>query len=192
MVAVMSGLSQFKESGDGPFAGMFCMDGGDRRGFPDMRLHAKMGACDCCDYFAPDGESAVFLVEKTALMETIRAFQKEFAAAPPPARDKKDRDGNAYINNRVLWETRLKTYGGMLVLHRLAAQCGEMGEILRRRGTFRLLLVDDGPRTPENETDADHWRRRLKSDLRSVFSPEMIADVNVIHIDELPGTLCAD
>ena len=188
----MSGLSQFKESGDGPFAGMFCMDGGNRRGFPDMRLHAKMGACDCCDYFALDGESAVLLVEKTALMETIRAFKKEFAAAPPPARDKKDRDGNAYINNRVLWETRLKTYGGMLALHRLAMQCGEMDAILRRRGTFRLLLVDDGPRNPENKKDADNWRRRLKRDLRSVFSPEMIADVNVVHIDDLPGTLCAD
>ena len=188
----MSGLSQFKEGGDGPFAGMFCMDGGDRRGFPDMRLHAKMGACDCCDYFAPAGENAVLLVEKTDLMETIQRFQRAFADAPPPAQDGRDRDEEAYINNRVLWENRLKTYGGMLVLHRLAAQCGEMGEILRQRGTFRLLLVDDGPRDFENETDAEHWRRRLKRDLRSVFSPEMIADVNVVHIDDLPGTLCAD
>ena len=188
----MSGLSQFKESGDGPFAGMFCMDGGDQRGFPDMRRHVGIGTCDCCDYFAPAGESVILLVEKTALMETIQRFQREFAAAPPPARDEKDRDGDAYIANRVLWENRLKTYGGMVVLHRLAMQCEEMDAILRQRKTFKFLLVDNGPRSPKNKKSANHWRLQLKQDLRSLFSREMIADVNVVHIDDLPGTLCAD
>ena len=187
----MSGLSQFKER-EGPFAGMFCMDGGDQRGFPDMRRHVGIGTCDCCDYFHPDGEGVVLLVEKTALMETIRRFQRGFAAAPPPAGDEKDRDEDAYINNRVLWENRLKTYGGMVVLHRLAAQCGEMDAILRQRKTFKFLLVDNGPRSPKNEKDAEHWRRQFRDDLRSLFSRGMIADVNVIHIDDLPGTLCAD
>ena len=181
----MSALDQFKVA-NGPFAGAFRMD--DHKG-DDMRKFAGMGACDCCDYFRPLGNDVVVLVEETRLTETVLGYQKEFAAAPPPAGNKRDGDEIGYIQNRVMWENRLKVYGGMLVLLRAAEKCGDFAAMIRGR-KFRFILVDSETENgAQNDRDAENWRRKFRQTLRSVFSPEMIDRVNVIRFADLAEEL---
>ena len=192
----MSALSEFREE-EGPFRGAFRMDGEGRTA--DMRERAGMDACDCCDYFRLLGENVVVLVEDTFLPQTIENLQAEFAVAPPPLQNKTDTSEKRYINNRVTWETRLKVYGGMLVLHRIAMEDDEVAKMIRGK-KFRFLLVDKGvpdkgaksaknERSAKDDRAAENWRRQLCKDLQSMFSPEMIDRVNVISLDELQEEL---
>ena len=124
----MSALSQFLVK-EGPFRGAYRMDDKDGE---DMRKRAGLGDCDCCDYFIPQKTGAVVLVEETSLAGTVGMFREEFAAAPAPEKNRKDGGESQYINNRIMWENRLKVYGGMLVLSRYAARTRPAAGRLRR------------------------------------------------------------
>ena len=187
----MSALSGFRVA-EGEFAGAFLMDDKDN----DMRKFAGMGACDCCDYVRPLAGDIVVLMEETDLMRTVWGYQDEFDAAPPPAGDKRDKSANDYIGNRVMWENRLKVYGGLLVLLRGAEKCAEFAAMIRGGKKIRFLLVDSGKSETDsgksgtkNAVDSENWRRKFRKTFRSMFSPEMIDRVNVIRLADLAEEL---
>ena len=180
----MSALSQFLVK-EGPFRGAYRMDDKDGE---DMRKHAGLGVCDCCDYFIPQKTGAVVLVEETSLAGTVGMFREEFAAAPAPEKNRKDGGESQYINNRIMWENRLKVYGGMLVLSRYAARCGEVAKILAG-GKFLFRLVDIGASDGRDEEDLEFWKQKLFVNFRGVFSREMIADVEVLRLADLAEEL---
>ena len=99
----------------------------DGNGVPDMRRHAGMGGCSCCDYFIENGDSVV-LIEETRLLETIKNLKKE------PA----DR-ARAIIRD----ENVLKVYGALLVLCRMAADFPGFQKITQAKKFHFWLVVSD-------------------------------------------------
>ena len=214
----MTKLSDFEKDA-GPFRGAFRMDC-ERGVRADMRKHVGLGDCDCCDYFRPLGTDTIVLVEKTHLTQTLQNYQQEFASlraggsvAHSPARaksaKKKAESEKEYIDNRIMWENRLKVYGGMLVLCRYAAQCSELAAMLRGK-KFHFLLVDMGvaeapnkkgaefsPNAENasdaiNETELDYWRRKLGQNFRNLFTSKLLSEVNVIRFADLARELPPD
>jgi len=100
------------------------MDGND---VPDMRIHAGMGGCRCCDYFIENGKSVV-LIEETRLLETIENLKEE-----PVDR------ARAIIRD----ENVLKVYGALLVLCRMAANFPGFQKITQTRKFHFWLVVSD-------------------------------------------------
>ena len=173
----MSALAPYRVAA-GPFAGAFRMDGRDA---PDMRKAVKLGDCNCCDYFYPKGGNIIVLVEETHLTETLLRIQDGFNAAPAPVSEASQAE---YINNRVMWENRLKVYGGMLVLQRFAAQCDEVAALLRGK-KYQFRLVDMGTVERTDKLELNNLRNKLFANFRGIFSREMIASVSAIRLADL-------
>lgn len=145
-----------KPLGEGDKA--YKMDGG--RNKPDMREHAGLGSCKCCDYFLPNGEEVV-LIEETQLFKTIMNLKKEYSYLP-------HKDKGSFVLRCIENKHHLKVYGAMLVLCRLAAKCDEAKELIRGREQHAFWLVVSGIKGNENKKYLDNLQDRLDN-LRSLF-----------------------
>jgi len=163
-------LDKFKEPievADKPLDGghkAYRMDGGQNNTH-DMRKHAGLGTCDCCDYLLLSQNGTIVLIEDKQIM-------------------KKDGD----ITD-IVQKCRLKVYGAMLVLCRLAAKCSEM-QITLAEKKYEFWLVASGMDSGDSLLFAENLQSRLLKDLRGVLSRQLITRrVKVIPSSALESSI---
>lgn len=178
----MSRLETFMESvrADGvvvqPNCRAYRMDGAS----PDMRKEAGLGTCNCCDYVTFDGAGKVILVEETKLIWQIENLEKAYGDLSLPAGEVWE-----HVLRSVKDENKLKVYGSLLVLCRLARRLTDSAEVhaLGGRTDFWLVVSDtlDGDRAKF----LDFVRGELFRDLRSVLTGAVVGDVQIVMASEL-------
>ena len=145
-----------------------------------MRIVAGLGTCNCCDYVTFDGTGRVVLIEETQLLRQIDNLRKEYRD-PSLSPD----EVTKRILRGVKHENRLKVYGSLLVLCRLARRLTDSAEVeaLVGRADFWLVVSDtlDGDRAKF----LDRVRGELFLDLRSVLTGAVVGDVQIVMASEL-------
>ncbi len=146
----------------------------------DMRKYVGLGSCNCCDYFMPYNDDSVLLIEETKLMGQIEDLKNEYCYL------EKD-DQTEFINNCIRDENKLKVYGAMLVLCRLAAVCKNAKDLLQTKSSklkkCKFWFVASGMETEETTRLFDHLKDRLHNDLRSVLTGKILDDVEIMPSD---------
>lgn len=138
----------------------------------DMRKKAGLGTCNCCDYFIPDNDDTVVLIEETRLVGQIKDLKREYQYL-------KVDDQTDFVKKFIRDENKLKVYGSMLVLSRLATACKEARDLLRTR-KYKFWLVVSGMNTEEEKIVFDNLKNRLSNELKSVLTGTILNDVEVI------------
>ena len=139
---------------------------------PDMRGNAGLGTCNCCDYFIRGRDDTVVLIEETRLVGQITDLKNEYRYLTVD-------DQTEFVSKYIRDENKLKVYGSMLVLCRLANVCKEAKQLLKTN-RYRLWLVVSGMNTPEEKIVFDNLRDRLSHELRSVLTGKILDGVEVI------------
>lgn len=89
----------------------------------NMRGTAGLGTCNCCDYFT-FRDATLVLIEETRLPWQIKDLRNEFAQDIHKDADELEERERDSVSRRVLThlrqENKLKVYGSLLVLCRLA------------------------------------------------------------------------
>ena len=142
---------------------------------PDMRKYVGLGSCNCCDYFMPYNDDFVLLIEETQLMKQIEDLKNEYHYL-------EDHDQIKFISKRIRDENKLKVYGSMLVLCRLAAVCKKTKDLLQMK-KYKFWLVASGMETEGVTRLFDHLKDRLHNDLKSVLTGKIVDDVEIIPSD---------
>ncbi len=155
------------------------MDG--NRPKPDMRRDAGLGTCNCCDYFMFAKDDIVVLIEETQLMRTIERLKSKY-------RYLQSSHQTEFVYNYIREENKLKVYGSMLVLCRLAAACKNTNHLLRTK-KYKFWLVASGMNEPEHTRVFDNLKDRLFQDLRSVLTGKVMDDVEIIPSDRFASKL---
>ena len=133
------------------------MDGEAPR--PDMRRKADLGPCNCCDYFIFSKEDdSVVLIEETQLIRQIKHLKSKFNYL-------KDSDQIEFIKRSIREENKLKVYGSMLVLCRLASVCKNLHQTKK----YKFWLIASGIESEEDTILIDNLKDRLLNDLRTVI-----------------------
>ena len=159
--------------GDGYQA--YRMDGHPK---PDMRIDVGLGTCNCCDYFL-SGSNTVVLIEDTRLIDSMQR-QKELHNYIP------DEHLNKFVEERVVQENRIKVYGSMLVLCRLAAKYEEARNMLQpQEKKYEFWLVTSGIETTEDMLQLDSKKDLLFNGLSSVLTGKLIHNVDIIPSPDL-------
>lgn len=173
------------QAADGALAGpyrAYRMD--DTSPDSNMRRTAGLGECNCCDYFVSNHRT-IFLIEETRLPDIVKQLRNEYHYL----------EGNhqqEFISKCIRQENRLKVYGSMLVLSRLALESEDFKDILytgNERKKYLFWLVVSGM----DRADAKIWfqdlQSRLLQELRSVLGKETVEDVEIIPFDRLTAKL---
>ena len=173
------------QAADGSLAGpyrAYRMD--DTSPDPNMRRAAGLGECNCCDYFVSNHRT-VFLIEETRLPDTVKQLRNEYHYLD-------ENHKREFISKYIRQENRLKVYGSMLVLSRLALESEDVKDFLRTgddRKRYRFWLVVSG----RDRADAKIWfqslQSRLLQELRSVLAKETVEAVEIIPFDRLAAKL---
>ena len=173
------------QAADGSLAGpcrAYRMD--DTSPDSNMRRTAGLGECNCCDYFVFNRRT-VFLIEETRLPDTVKQLRNEYHYL-------EENHQQEFISKHVRQENRLKVYGSMLVLSRLALEFEDFKDILHtgnERKKYRFWLVVSGM----DRADAKIWFQNLQSrllqELRSVLAKETVEAVEIIPFDRLAAKL---
>ena len=173
-------LSQFAEPIGGGFKA-YRMDSTAKES--DMRRAAKLGTCECCDYVTVSKDKqSVILIEETKLEGTIAAFKKKYAYL-------NDDDQKALLYDEFRKENRLKLYGSMLVLCRLASSRDEVRKFLPEN-KFQFWLVATTA-SPDSVLLMDYLTDNLRGFLKSTLTKEMMDVVDIIPSTELDEKLSA-
>ena len=150
--------------------------------------------CNCCDYFT-FRDSTLVLIEETRLPWQAKNLRDEFAEdIQKEAAELKGHERES-VNRRVLrhlrQENKLKVYGSLLVLCRLAkvADGGIGAEALARPASF--WLVYSKPANGEDMIFFDDLSKRLGSDLRSALTGAVVSEVKILPADSLVTRLPA-
>ena len=155
------------------------MDGHSR---PDMRIDVGLGTCNCCDYFL-SGSNTVVLIEETRLIDSMQSQKVQYNYIP-------DEHLDQFIEERVVQENRIKVYGSMLVLCRLAAKYAEARNMLQpQEKKYEFWLVASGMNTTEDSIQLDNKKDLLFNGLRSVLTGKIIDNVDIIPSDQLASKL---
>lgn len=155
------------------------MDG--RSPQPDMRRVAGLGTCDCCDYFLFAKTNIVVLIEETQLMRTIKRLKGEYHYLQSDHQTE-------FVKKYIRQENKLKVYGSMLVLCRLATVCENENQLLRTK-KYRFWLIASGMNEPEDTRVFDNLKDRLLNELRSVLTGTVMDDVEIIPSNLLESKL---
>ncbi len=172
----MTALAKFLEKIDvaGKTLGYqaYRMDGNSPK--PDMRKYVGLGTCNCCDYFMfSKKENITVLIEETKLNEQIKDLKGEY-------RYFEVKDLTEFVRKYIRNENKLKVYGSMLVLCRLATACKNVTRLLQTKKYKFWLVVSDERRVVEDAKWLDHLTKDLKDDLKSVLSKKLVDDVKII------------
>ena len=156
---------------------------------PNMRDFAHLGTSDCCDYFRRIDNRAV-LMEESQLARQKREIEKKFA-------DLDDETLIDFVNKTFMRENRLKVYGGLLLLCRLASLCDKeqlredaKKEIQGGKYAFWLIISDEVK--PEDEQALEGMKHALLAELRGVLSKKVLRRVEVLRPAEWRKRLPAD
>lgn len=150
----------------------------------NMRGTAGLGTCNCCDYFVSNHQT-VFLIEETRLPDTVKQLRNEYHYL----------EGNhqqEFISKCIRQENRLKVYGSMLVLSRLALESEDVKDFLRTgddRKKYQFWLVVSGMDRADVKILFQNLRSRLLQELRSVLAKETVEAVEIIPFDRLAAKL---
>jgi len=109
----------------------------DGKGPKDMRHHAGLDGCHCCDYFITNEESFV-LIEETQLSKTIQCHKDKYQRLSATRL-------HALTIDLIRNENRLKAYGTLLILCRLAAKHPEFAKITQAKNYHFWLVIDGVP-----------------------------------------------
>lgn len=142
-----------------------------------MRKDAGLGTCNCCDYFVIGKNASTVLIEETRLIDQIRRLNNEYGYLSDLNRDK-------FIHKYIQSENKLKVYGSMLVLCRLAAVCDDAKTLLVGR-KYDFWLVASGMYETEDMRFFDSMRDELFGELRGVLTGNIVSDVKIIPSAEL-------
>ena len=149
----------------------------------NMRARAGLGTCNCCDYFTFNN-GAVVLIEETRLGAQIQDILETLAHL-------EDRKRNRHLLRSLRQENRLKVYGSLLVLCRLARQLVNKAEAVAVSRTADFWLAFSGDMDQDDARGFDHIRDELVGDLRSVLTPAVVKDVRIVPASELGKRLPA-
>ena len=181
----MTALDQFLEpievAGEslGDIHQAYRMDGNSPK--PDMRRDAGLGTCNCCDYFMFAKTDIVVLIEETQLMRTIERLKSKYHYLQSDHQTE-------FVNKYIRQENRLKVYGSMLVLCRLAAACKNTNQLPSTK-KYKFWLVASGMNEPEDTRVFDNLKDRLFQELRSVLTGKVMDRVEIIPSDRLASKL---
>ena len=157
-----------------------------------MRASAGLGTCNCCDYFTFVGSTLV-LIEETRLRWQIKDLQNEFAQDIHKEFVELEEGERKSVNERVLkhlkQENKLKVYGSLLVLCRLAKVVDGRAEALAQPASF--WLVDSESAGASDAVFFDSLRRQLNSDLRSALTGKVVGQVRILPAENLGSRLPA-
>ena len=144
---------------------------------PDMRQEAKLGTCDCCDYFKFDDDDTIVLIEETQLMKKIKDLKSKYHYL-------EDNHQTEFVREHIRDENKLKVYGAMLVLCRLAAVCENVKDLLQTRNgklkKYKFWLVASGMETEEATMMFDHLKGQLRKELRSTLRGKILGRVEIL------------
>ena len=147
---------------------------------PDMRIDVGLGTCDCCDYFQVV-DNNVYLIEDKQLVEKYKNLKMRHAKLD-------EEQKKELINRTIKMVNRLKVYGSMLVLCRLAGNCKSARKLLANK-KYVILLVVSGLTATEDYKFFEYLKTEYLSDLKSQLSSEMIARVEILTPDNLKKKL---
>ena len=147
---------------------------------PDMRKDVGLGTCNCCDYFLISN-GVVVLIEETQLLQDIKRLKTEYNYLIGT-------DQEAFVNENIRQENKLKAYGSMLVLCRLASVCKEAKDLFGTK-KYKFWLVVSGMKKNKDTRFFRNWKSRFVSDLKSVLSGQIVADVEIVPSHVFIGKL---
>lgn len=144
---------------------------------PDMRQEAKLGTCKCCDYFKFDDDDTIVLIEETQLMKKITDLKSEYHYL-------EDNHQTEFVRKHIRDENKLKVYGAMLVLCRLAAVCENVKDLLQTKNgklkKYKFWLVVSGMETEDAARMFDHLKGQLRKELRSTLRDKILGRVEIL------------
>lgn len=148
----------------------------------DMRASVGLGTCSCCDYFTFVDRTPV-MIEETQLNRKIEQLKKEFA------QDICEDRVEERISDHLKKENKLKVYGSLLVLWRLAMVIddGQEAKALSRRANY--WIVASGSSGGDDMIFFDRLRDVLKYDLRSALTGKVVGDVEIVPAKALGNRL---
>ena len=137
-----------------------------------MRREVGLGTCNCCDYFLISDETVV-LIEETQLLQQMKNKKKEYHYLSGT-------DQKEFIEKKIiLQENRLKAYGSMLVLCRLAAVCKDAKDLFGTK-KYKFWLVVSDRYWPQNARLFHNWKGRFFNDLKDILGKEIVDDVEIV------------
>ena len=145
-------------------------------GEPDLRKKAGLNTCSCCDYFIAS-EEVVFLIEVTRLVASIETYKEEVGYLNEDHKED-------YATKKILMENRIKTYGGMLVLCRLANKYSDFKTLMHQK-KYCFWLVINGLVSNEDKRYMDELKGRLENALKGQLGPEVVDDVKIFPAAQL-------
>ena len=147
---------------------------------PDMRREVGLGTCNCCDYVTFDRAGRVVLIEETQLLRQIDNLTQEHGDGSRSPEEVTKR-----VLRGVKHENRLKVYGSLLVLCRLARRLTDEAEAEALAGQADFWLVVRDTLNGDAVRALDHIKGALLDDLRSVLTGAVVGDVEIVPASEL-------
>ena len=150
----------------------------DGTGTPDMRTAVGLGSCDVCDYVM-EYEGSVVLVEDKRLPRSARELKNQlrrYCEALP------DNLQGKMIQDILYRKLRLKVYGSLLVLCRLAEHCDDARALLQGK-QYEIWFVI--PRDPTD--DEVRMLDSLRSDL--IVLLKIVTNVHFLSLDRFKKRL---
>lgn len=152
----------------------------------NMRRSVGLGQCNCCDYFIFGGQTLV-LIEETQLHRQIKDLREKFLRDINRDFAELDEQDQTKVRGRILAdlsrENKLKVYGSLLVLWRLAAVVDDKAEALR--GPASYWIVASGEWSGDDVRYFDQLTKQLENDLHSALTDNVVSDVKIVPAEQL-------
>ena len=143
----------------------------DNESRSDMRIDVGLATCNCCDYFQII-DNKVYLIEETQLVEKYKNLKRQH-------QNLNEKQIKILIDRTIKMRNRLKVYGSMLVLCRLASICESAKKLLMNK-PYVFLLVVSGVTENDDYIIFDSIKTDLLSELKSQLSRETVSDVKIL------------
>ena len=144
-----------------------------------MRHFVGLGECNCFDYFHLHGNS-IALIEETRLKESMQHYRNTHHYL-------KDMDKDAYADERMREEIRLKAYGSMLVLWRLTEKCLDAKNLFQDKKYCFWIVASDT--SAEGMRFFDNLHDDSQSMLKGALSKELVDTVEFLSPEGLRNKL---
>ena len=158
----------------------------------NMRTSAGLGTCNCCDYFT-FRDATLVLIEETRLPWQIKDLRNEFARDIRKDVEELEERERHSVSQRVLrhlrQENKLKVYGSLLVLCRLAKVVDDGAEAIALSRPTSFWLVHSDSAGADDMIFFDSLRGQLYHDLRSALTGAVVNEVEILSAQSLATRL---
>ena len=152
---------------------------------PDMRKRARLGSCNCCDYFIFGSDKGVILIEETRLGDQIKDLMEKYEYL-------NSIDKQNHVIKIILQENRLKVYGSLLVLCRLFRREADRASAFISSDTkYSFWLVASAREPADDVIVIDHVRDRLDVELKGLLTKAVVDSVKVVPAEKLAERLAS-